>query len=461
LPTLVTPVATIQQLVDLLNQSKQTLKSSWLDASIVDYGPHSYIGPARLTHVQAWSSENQALVLIGNYGAIPDEVLLMPAGGTSQFVAKPATDPLWFSEWRKLEDMNSPAMQSITQFGEALFNLSSFDQLSSLLVLGREDFAGHSTLKIDLLDPTRNHLARLWVDDSLGQIMRRINYRAGDLPSMEYRINTLDPNVDFPQDLFDLQLPWRGGFAQDFRGAPLAPNAPWPDISPVREMLIYQPTPEDFDLSHSQLIFQYAGSYSEFSPESQYWVFGNTSFLGQTYFGDPWSLICDRSPDGMWIAYVSHPEHDQNHDSMLHWFDLRDPAVRFYTLPNQTGVTELAFSSDNRQLAFFSRPVPGVLGNLSIVDLPNQNVKKTYSTGDIKSLVWSPDGKYLAFIDRQVPSAYQENALVVSVASGQVVFNAPLDLLNGSTQDWPMTGWGVDFPVEMGGMDDCAAPPQP
>jgi len=278
---------------------------------------------------------------------------------------------------------------------------------------------------------------------------------------MEYRIETLSPNVELPQELFDLRLPWRGGFAQDYTGAPLDLNLPAPEITPAREILIYQPTPEDFDLSHSQLIFQYAGSYSEFSPEGQYWVFGDTSFLGQTYFGDPWSMICDRSADGMWIAFVSHPEHDQDAGSKLHWFDLRDPAVRFYTLPDQTGITELAFSPDTRQLAFFSRPVPGVLGNLSIVDLPNQNVKKIYSTGDIKSLVWSPDGKYLSFIDRKVPSAYQEDVLVVSVASGQVVFNAPLDLLNGSTQDWPMTGWGVDFPVEMGGMDDCAAPPQP
>ncbi len=461
LPTLETPVATIQQLVDLLNQSKQTSKSSWFDASIVDYGPHSYIGPPRLTHVQAWSSENQSLVLIGDYGAFPDEVLLMPAGGTGQFVAKPSTDPLWFSEWRILQDMSSPAMQSISQLGEALFNLSSFDQLSSLWVLGREDFAGHSTLKIDLLDPTRNHLARLWVDDSLGQIMRRINYRAGDVPAMEYRINTLDPNVDFPQQLFDLRLPWRGGFAQDYTGAPLAPNAPWPEISPARTSLAVQPIPPSFDPAHSALTFQYAGFYSYPLPGAQYSIFAGSYSLGQTYLGDPWSMICDRSPDGMWIAYVSQPEHDQDPGSMLHWFYLRDPAIRFYTLPDQTGITELAFSPDTRQLAFFSRPVPAVLGNLSIVDLQNQNVNKIYSTGDIKSLVWSPDGKYLAFIDRQVPSAYQEDVLVVSIASGQVVFNAPLDLLNGSTQDWPTTGWGVDFPVEMGGMDDCSAPPQP
>ena len=64
LPTLGAPITTTQQLVDLLNQKNQTSKSSWFDGSIIDYGPQSYIGPPRLTHVQAWSSDNQSLVAV-------------------------------------------------------------------------------------------------------------------------------------------------------------------------------------------------------------------------------------------------------------------------------------------------------------------------------------------------------------------------------------------------------------
>ena len=44
-----------------------------------------------------------------------------------------------------------------------------------------------------------------------------------------------------------------------------------------------------------------------------------------------------------------------------------------------------------------------------------------YTTGDIKSLVWSPDGKYLAFIERANPSAYQEKIMVIS-SDGRINF---------------------------------------
>ena len=59
-----------------------------------------------------------------------------------------------------------------------------------------------------------------------------------------------------------------------------------------------------------------------------------------------------------WIAYVSQPSQSHDRSSMLHWFDLSEPALRFFTLYDQTGITELAFSPDTRRLAFFSRPDP-------------------------------------------------------------------------------------------------------
>ena len=353
-------------------------------------------------------------------------------------------------------------MQSISQFGEALFNLSSFDQLSTLQVLGREDLAGRSTLKIDLFDPTRNHYASLWVDDSLGQIMRRINYQAGDVPAMEYRINTLDPNVDFPQELFDLRLPWRGWFAQDYRGAPLAPNAPLPENIPAPPR--YSPlsrAPDGFDPSHSPLTFQYAGSYASFSPEAQYQVFAGQYFIGQTYFGDPWSMICDRSPDGHWIAYVSQPAQSHDQSSMLHWFDLSEPALRFFTLHDQTGVTELAFSPDTRRLAFFSRPDPALPGTLSIVSLPYQNVQTALYHRGCQKPGLEPGWEVPGLHRRANPSAYQESIMVISSVDGAVSYDTPLDVLSGPIHDWPMVDWGVDFPVEMGGMDACAAAPEP
>ena len=356
LPTLESPITT-QKLIDRLNQRNQTSNNFWFDASIIDYGPQSYLGPARLTRVQAWAGENQALALVGAYGALPDQVILIP-GNNGQFLANPAADAYWFSEWRAFEDFNIPALQPINQFSEALFNPHLLYQASNLDVLGREDLSGRSTLKLGLFASDGSQISRLWVDDRIGQIIRRIDYRAGDVPVIEYRINSFSPNLDFPPELFDLRLPWRGGFAQDSRGAPLNLNAPPPQVTPRRAILPVQPPPAGFDISHSQLTFQYSGSVASFSPEEQFEVFAGSYFLGLAYFGDPWSLICDRSPDGQWFAYASRPAQSQDPGSMLHWFDLSQPAKRYFTLYSQTGITELAFSADNRRLAFFSRSEP-------------------------------------------------------------------------------------------------------
>ena len=95
------------------------------------------------------------------------------------------------------------------------------------------------------------------------------------------------------------------------------------------------------------------------------------------------------------------------------------------------------------------------------MNLPYQNVTPVYTAGDVKSLVWSPDGKYLAFIERANPSSYQESIVVISSVDGAISYDTPLDVLSGPTHDWPMAEWGVDFPVEQGGMDACAAAPEP
>ena len=299
LPTLAASVTT-QQLVNLLNRRNESLQCFWFDGSIIDYGPQSYIGPARQTHVQAWINETQVLVLTGAYGLLPGEAILIP-GTKTQLVAEPAAHIPWFTEWRTLTDLDGPAMQSFNRFSDALFNPNLLYQASNLDVLGREDLDGRSTLKLGLFASDGSQIGRLWLDDSLPQLMRRIDYMpgTGNAPTIEYRINSLDLNVVFPTALFDMRLPWRGGFAADYqRRSPFTEYPPSRRFSRQRPILTAQPPPDGFDPSHSPLTFQYAGSYAGFSPEAQYQVFAGQYFIGQTYFGDPWKMICDRSPDG-------------------------------------------------------------------------------------------------------------------------------------------------------------------
>lgn len=64
-------------------------------------------------------------------------------------------------------------------------------------------------------------------------------------------------------------------------------------------------------------------------------------------------------------------------------------------------------------------------------------------------------------ISRSDPGSYLENVTVFGVISRQITYNASIDILSNPAGDWPVLKWGVEFPVEMGNMDDCANPPRP
>jgi len=461
LPTLQEPLS-VSSFASYLARKDLARGAYWIDAMQIDYGPLSYIGPPRLRHIQQWMSKNQSLSLNGAYANLPDEVIMSP-NKNQRFIAKPASDLPWFSEWRTAQAKTNLPQPTTDPLREALLNPRIQERDSTVQIVGREAVAGRSAVVMDLFGSDGKRAMRLWVDDSLILVLRQIQYHNSDheAPISEYRINRLEQDVDFPQHLFDFHLPWRGGYAQDARGIPLALDAALPEVALRTTMRKALLAPAGFDLSHSQLTFQYAGQTADFSPEAQFEIYADDFFLGQAFLGDPWSMICDRSPDGRWLAYASRPAQSHDPGSMLHWFDLSQPAARYYTLYSQTGISEMAFSADSQRLAYFSQPDPAASGALYILELPDQNSRLLYTTGDIKSLVWSPDGKYLAFINRVDPAVYIENVLVISATSSEVIYDSPLDILNGVARDWPMGEWDVDFPVEMGGMDVCAAPPEP
>jgi hypothetical protein len=64
-------------------------------------------------------------------------------------------------------------------------------------------------------------------------------------------------------------------------------------------------------------------------------------------------------------------------------------------------------------------------------------------------------------IARDIPGSYLEHILVYDIATNQITYNASIDIQSNAIQEWPMLEWGVEFPVEMGVLDDCALAPLP
>lgn len=433
----------------------------WIDARVIDYGPLSYIGPPRLFQVQMWwNRHRQLLGLIGFTGQLPQEAVLRTR--REIYFAHPKADMPWFSEWRESQNFESPAIDILTRTAESLFD-KRFLEFSTITISGREERAGVRPLALDVYDQEGFQTDRIWYDDSRGMILRRVIYQPGEQPNplFEVQITAAAYDIDLPQQLFDNRLPWRGGFASDSSGAPapmvredLPSNISRLPLDAVR-------APANYNPARSRLWFQYPPSFALDSRSTIIELFTDKYSLGPAIFGNPWQTICQRSPNGKWLAFANSFEAEAGGLAFLNFFELADPRGTYTTADSSAGVAEFAFSPDSRSLAYFARPDRRGPGALYIIDLATRQENHVLELGDIKSLIWSPDGRSLAMISRSDPGSYLENVTVFGVISRQITYNASIDILSNPAGDWPVLKWGVEFPVEMGNMDDCANPPRP
>ena len=139
----------------------------------------------------------------------------------------------------------------------------------------------------------------------------------------------------------------------------------------------------------------------------------------------------------------------------LRWLDLSTMHVDEWQPGGEA--TNFAFSPDNRQLAVFVRRLP--YGRLLLLDLATHEQYGLIDIEDASSLVWSPDGQYLAFIGRTSTPAFNDNVMVLDVHRDEITYEKSIDYGYGNSRDWPMLKWGVNFPVEMGGLESCSQPP--
>ncbi len=465
LPPPLTANSTSREVIQRLTSSQSLWSTLWVDARLILNGPPGYIGPPNVAYEQLWVDNlgKRSIELSGQSSNQPDWVYTSGGNGGTQIDRKTS----------QRQDFPSNQLIKNDALRAMVLPLNS-DWISSVdnLVIGPvTPYIGRETLQVGVENAAGYLQAQLWVDVETGVILRELHY-SGDrleIQTADFSINKIYYNDRFSDGLFNPRQRLAAGFSADASGlASELDNRATPiENNQAHQSFSAGLPPSGFNLAQAQLYFRYPQNFNTGADSAMVEVLAEGYSLGKTQFGNPWTMICARSPDGKKIAYVSQPLNPENGDAALHWFDLQNVSQNHLVSENLL-VENFAFSYDGRKLAFFGRQAGNTRGAVYIYNLQNGSLQLLLDRNSARSLVWSPDGNFLALLS--APSRLgTQNALVVQVLNGLMVAR---DRYNWQGQaaiqplspSWPTFDWRypdgtyAKFPAVMGGLQACALP---
>lgn len=465
-------------------------RNLWADVLTTRYGPPSYSGPPLLTRSQVWSSQPGKVMELTGHHLEPVSALLVLQGLPFQ------SDLNRIHAWEYAPGLLDDPLIRAFRPEEYLFPVETgWIQEGTFFPIRLSKIAGREALLADWQNDQGKVERRLFVDAKTGVVLGGRQFDAQELPTAiaDFMVSAIQYDIDFPDEIFDLRYVWPPYFVRDYRAwfgksgviKPTGrldlnndPSFFFQQVSPTglpptpadwlsnanRQTSSPGTPPQDFDPARSQLKFHWsqnpdiAGDWGV--PVT---VMSDGYYLGAIAVGSIWDLSCQRSPDGLWIAYATDR---LDHSPNLHWFALNKISAR-NQIALQDRPKEFRFSPDSQQLAFFGSPW-GLRDGIGVylLDLETKSFSRLIPVETARSLVWSPDGQSLAMISWPGANEEGESWLVVDATSGEVIYRAPFDPANPSPpSNWPGKNWGIAFPIEQnnpdlwGTMEQCAAPP--
>ena len=340
-PPAATPVAPSRQLRPLeepvsmedifqrLRVGTRASKTLWFEAMLVDFGPIGYIGPPNRLRAQVWFSDAQILVIAGDPQRGAEEVLVWSDGVWHQAV--PGDNQPWFVTQNEINPQGIRTYPQLDLMFNTIFgDTGELGMIASLNTIGRASWAGQPVLHVTGEDRQHRHRISFWFDDLHGMILRKQWFTTADpeIVAQEIAVTAIEFDVDFPQELFDLHLPWRGSFALDVNGAPEPPTS---FKTPAFIQQASRPNPlndpgisalQEDNFNYGQLLFLYHEDFESGDLSSSAEVYLDRQHLGSAQIGNPWTMVCQRSADGRNLAYVSRPNRAEPAGSELNWLFL-------------------------------------------------------------------------------------------------------------------------------------------
>lgn len=505
--------SSLEQVRSRIAQSESLWRTLWADINSIDYGPQGYSGPPlQAARVWTWLQlPNKSLVKVFGNGSPYSYPFLVKDGIGYNFIgnsvnAKPQEkllDP-------GLADLLLPARSEWFKYGEPVrvLSQSSFAGRKVIIVqwevapgtkeyrpsLEFLDGSGYTSSFFSLSANDQRYSFLLTVDAQTGVVLRLRQYIDAHGRStlvQDTVASQIAFDVDFNQPgLFDPLVTGLLNHTSDYRGHSYTEL---PEYVPAASALGHEQLPKvspppGYDPSGDWLTFQYTTDNNRTDNPAQadstlekVDLFAGKYFLRSLQFPQIYAMVCDRSPDGSTIAYLTN-EYSSSGFSLdfgtAAWLDLRQPD-EVHTPAAKLGVSDLTFSPNGRYLALAGYDAQSGDMGIYLLDMDNGKLEQLQTAVNAWSLVWSPDGKYLAFIGTINPQDQAGEgkmaAVVVDVSSKKITYHAeipdeqayvalftlPVTQRDWPPADWPVSEWGIRFPVYRGMLGNCPNPPNP
>ena len=462
-PTVMQPLdesSTSEQILARLLDSSSLWHTLWFDAYIIHHGPPGFTGQPRIQQEQTWISQPyNSLVITGQPGGDPEQIWYALDGKV--YDVDPTSGEVF------LYDFHPGKLPVYSALEEYIFPDGLVENTTSLDIIGWAEVAGRTTLVVDRLAKESILDSRLWIDTQTGMILRARQYaQDSDAYTDEFIIQKVAFDVDFPDKTFDrssLLLQ----FAKDYLGEPISsqeiPRPPVISPAPERLPLPETPAPAGYDFSTSELVFQWNQPAGQ-QDNTPVKVFADGYYLGDLQFQNPSDVICDRSYDGEWIAFIQDAGGLFSTGLGVYWFQVSASPRLTHAMPDIRPQRSVAISPDGREIAVSGCSIHGWRGNrcgVYLADSLTQAYPRILPSDNVYRLAWDREGAHLAILGF-VEGSQKLEWIVMDADTWQIVHREDLQEIPSRQQlDTLQPEWfDSDFFSSTGSLEACGAAPE-
>ncbi len=381
--------ATLAEVIEKWRISELLWDQLYLTVQWIDYGPSSYLGPIRIERFQVWVEQpGSSLLRKGDLNAVPDQTHLIVDG---KHYLQTSGEKATITWWDEQTDPLIPDERL-----ELVINpLKLLEKISpdSLVIKGDDRIEKRKALILEGENFDGSRFYRLWIDRKTGLLLRLQEFAIGEQLLLNDLVVTqmlVDP--DFSSiTVFDYNKLNPPVFASDFSQPFTPPQDITTRLEPAVELavrLVYPAShaPEGFNPASSQLQFVFAESVENNQPQT--WsaqILADGYGLGETSLGAHWQIRCQRSADGMFLAFSIDSKQPTADEQGIHWMSLSQPENVFQALTDYQ-ITGFAFAPDGRNLAVIGRDVLTGANTLYLLDFATGEYQKAADLDTAHSL---------------------------------------------------------------------------